>query len=53
MYSLYGEAAQNKFSGAGRFEARLPIRHVHSVLCTLPLHSLLRATLLIPADILW
>ncbi|KAF8312596.1 uncharacterized protein EI90DRAFT_3022918 [Cantharellus anzutake] len=52
MYSLYGEAAQKKFSGAAHFEAWLPIWHVHSVLCTLPLQSLLWATLVIPADIL-
>ena len=53
MYALYGQAAQENFSGTARFEARLPIQNAHSAIRTLSQTALLRGTLVIPSDVLW
>jgi hypothetical protein len=53
MYSIYTEAIHSGYTGAARFEARIPIWNAHHILRTLSPATLLRTTLVISPKVIW
>lgn len=53
MYNIYSEAWEQEYSGAARYEARVPIAEAHKVLTSMDPDTLFRGTLVIPPRQIW